>query len=230
MSLKIRCPACKNVFDLGAASAGTLVQCPGCRASVRVPSTTPRSLPPAITVAPATAPPTPSKSKADSPKASTLTSEAWSASGFVVIAVLFFIFKRVGWISPSTTRADFALPLLLLVIAVCGLVLAGLWLAGVVRKAGAPPGSDPRPPLPPPPPFPPAAPPTPPAAEQWWLQVAGQATGPFATAVIIEAIRNGDFPGTTLACPVGGTQWLPIASRPTFATAFAPGADSPNAR
>lgn len=226
MSLKLRCPSCKNVFDIGSSPSGAIVQCSGCRVSVRVPSTAQQSPPPTIKVVSAAASPSPpSKPNTPAPTTPSLTPGAWNALGWGALMLLFFISKRMGWISPSATKADFVPPLVIFLVVVGGLGFAGWRLVGVIRKAAAPP-PDSRPPLPPPPPFPPAAPPIPPAVEQWWLQVAGQATGPFTTAVIIEAVRNGDFPGTTLACPVGGTQWLPIASRPTFAV----GSDSSNAR
>lgn len=54
------------------------------------------------------------------------------------------------------------------------------------------------------------------AATHWWILLANQPTGPYATVSISEGLRTGTFRPDTMACPVGGRDWLPILCWSTF--------------
>lgn len=45
---------------------------------------------------------------------------------------------------------------------------------------------------------------------QWWLSLAGQVMGPFATTVITDRARTGQLGRDTHVCQVGGTAWMPL--------------------
>lgn len=210
MSLKLRCPACKNVFAAGSAPPGGIVNCTGCKAAVRVPTATRATPQPAATkTSPVQSPATQGKSSNPSAK----DVGTWGIPGVAIIGVLFTIFRKAGWISETTTRDQFMFEVFKfgLIAAVIGFAVWGI--IELIRKALATPQVTPvSPPPPPPPPFAPPPPPTAPSGGQWWLQLHGQATGPFTTAAVLEAVRLGDFATTTPACPVGGNEWKPIAN------------------
>lgn len=213
MSLKLRCPACKNVFDAGNAQPGVIVNCPGCKAAIRVPAAA------RVTPQPAAAKTSPVQSPATQGKNSNSSAKdvgTWGIPGVAIIGVLFTIFRKAGWISETTTRDQFMFEVFKfgLIAAVIGFAVWGI--IELIRKALATPQVTPVS-LPPPPPPPFASPPTASSADQWWLQLHGHTTGPFTTAAIIEAVRLGDFATTTPACPVGGKEWKPISCWPAFA-------------
>ncbi|QJW93144.1 hypothetical protein [Frigoriglobus tundricola] len=54
----------------------------------------------------------------------------------------------------------------------------------------------------------------PPATEQFWLLTGAVPTGPFSVDQVHAKIASGDATWQTPACPVGGTNWLPIVRTP----------------
>ncbi|MBI1249452.1 hypothetical protein GC197_16630 [bacterium] len=60
------------------------------------------------------------------------------------------------------------------------------------------------------------------ATQRWWLSTTGKAQGPFSEQHVLDALKSGEVPVTTHACPVGGTQWKLVGQWPPFAEMMPP--------
>ncbi|MCA9099708.1 MAG: DUF4190 domain-containing protein [Planctomycetales bacterium] len=57
---------------------------------------------------------------------------------------------------------------------------------------------------------------------QWWVFHNGQSTGPYAAGHLVGWLTDGSMPPGTLICPVGGTQWQPVAAWPQLTSRLSP--------
>lgn len=58
---------------------------------------------------------------------------------------------------------------------------------------------------------------------RWWIARPGQQPeGPFAIEVVVDRLRSGDGPQGWMACPEGGTEWVPASSIGVIAETLSP--------
>lgn len=54
------------------------------------------------------------------------------------------------------------------------------------------------------------------ATGMWWLASEGKPTGPYSFQAVLQKLNSGTVSSTTLACPVHGPEWKPLAHWPEF--------------
>ena len=69
---------------------------------------------------------------------------------------------------------------------------------------------------------------TSPPIEQYWLLIGEVPIGPFTVAQIHAKLASGDVKWQTLACPVGGGNWLPLMQTPGIGPAASAAGDEPS--